>query len=113
MPQAQGGSALCGLVGHSECDPLLSLCLSLVPCLISFIQKVKNNLWVTLTRTLQPSSSTFVKLDQMDRKGPSRTLIWWLDVLFPQTVSSLGQGLLRETIRCNGKSAFGVGCVCV
>lgn len=85
MPQVQAGFAT-----NSLCDigcvilnvaPIITVSV-LVPHLISFIRKVKNNHWLTLTKILQPSASTLVKLDQMICKEPSCTLIWWLDVLF-------------------------------
>lgn len=84
------------------------------PHLISPIQKMKNNHWLTLTKIFQPANSTFVKLNQMICKEPSRTLIWWLDILFPQSVSSLGQDLLREAIQYSGKRiGFDVECICI
>lgn len=81
---------------------------------VPLIQKMKNNHWLTVTKILQPSRSAFVKLEQKVCKEPSRTLIWWLDVLFPQTANSLGQGLLREAIQYNGKrTGFDVECICI
>lgn len=120
MSCAPGSSWLCSQLivwpwlYHFECGSLPSSCLSLVPHLISVIHKVKNNHWLTLTKILQPSDSTFVKLDLMIWKEPSSTFIWWLDVLFPQIVSPLRAESSQRETQFNGKSiGFDVGYICI